>query len=307
MAETAQPNGLAGLIGKGYLAAEDALGYGWDFLKATSPIAQGTRIIGNISEAVPQIPLAVQQAREARNPPPPALPTEADKMKAFQQAQIQNNFAGRFEGEAPVAPETPTEAPQSLADQLNEYKAALGGSGGQTAENPYRAELATFAKPQTKGEFLTALGMGMMGKPTFFEGASAGLAAALAQGDKAKASYYEGLVENSRSFDNEQNRAAEVENNRQRNAISLYEAKNPAASDKLNPLVKYNMELREKAAELAIKAVEDNPEFQQLTVEEKQAKIAELQGIYMQSLMRQYSGGWNTESASGAMDVRKPT
>jgi len=123
--------------------------------------------------------------------------------------------------------ETPPEAPKSLADQLNEYKAALGGSGGQTAENPYMAQLAAAAKPQTKGQFLMALGMGMMGKPTFFEGASAGLAAAMEQGDKAKASYYDALGALAGSFESQQNRAAEVENNRQRNAIAFYEAKNP--------------------------------------------------------------------------------
>jgi len=151
--------------------------------------------------------------------------------------------------------ETPPEAPQSLADQLNEYKAALGGSGGQTAENPYMAQLAAAAKPQTKGQFLMALGMGMMGKPTFFEGASAGLAAAMEQGDKAKASYYDALGALAGSFESQQNRAAEVENNRQRNAISFYEAMNPAPSDKLNPLVKYSMDQRNKAWEMASKEI----------------------------------------------------
>ena len=124
-------------------------------------------------------------------------------------------------------PETPPEASQSPADRLKEYMSMMGASGGQSAENPYAAQLDKVAKPQTKGQFLMALGAGMMGAPTFFEGVSTGMKAAMESGDKGKALYYDALNSLSGTWEKGEDRKAELEYRNKALGIDAYNAMNP--------------------------------------------------------------------------------
>ena len=174
-------------------------------------------IEGNVLPPIPSIsPETPLDKSQAINDRYASVPNQ-DPMAKIN--RIANQQAGK-------APETPPEASQSPADELDYYMDAMR-SRNEGGGNPYQEQLSKVAKPQTKGQFLMELGAGMMGAPTFFEGVSAGMKAAMESGDKGKALYYDALGSLSNSWEKGEDRKAEVDYRNKTLGIERYKAMNP--------------------------------------------------------------------------------